>query len=79
MNPSIKGRDFRSSEVPFSQLQFRLSPAAEAGDIARNLGFLSSRQHQPPQRRGQSPSSVLYVWPSPTTHHPHHQDRGLRA
>jgi hypothetical protein len=78
MQPHIHGRDFRPSEVPFSQLTSRLSPAAESGDVARGIGFMPARQHQAP-RRPVSSKSVLFVWPESSRHHPHQNDRGLRA
>ena len=42
-----------------------LSPAAESGAVARDLGFLPARQHTAPSRREIGPASVLYVWPPP--------------
>ena len=78
MTSRVYHRDFRATEIPFSQLPARISPAAEAGDVARGFGFLPHRQHQAP-RRPASSKSVLYVWPESSRHHPHRNDSGLRA
>ncbi len=42
-----------------------LSHAAEAGDVAHDLGYIG-RRHQPPRVRGVGPAHVCYVWPMPT-------------
>jgi hypothetical protein len=48
-------------EVPLSSVV--LSPAAESGAIARNIGFLPARTHQSPREANPPPWSVRFVHP----------------
>lgn len=63
--------DFSRREIPLSQLTHPLSPAAEAGEVGRGLGYLPARQMTPSRESAcPGPRSVRYVWPSPSAHHP---------
>jgi hypothetical protein len=61
--------DFSRQEIPFSQMTHAPSRAALSGDVGRGLGALPARR-QAPVQRSVPPSSVLYVWPEPSRHHP---------
>lgn len=66
----MRHTDFSSREIPLSQLGQPLSPAAESGQVGRDLGYLPARQMTPSPRCAISPTSVRYVHPALGSHHP---------
>ena len=50
-------------EIPFSQLSSPLSPAAESGQIAREIGFGPTRTSLPPRDSSIPVWSVRYCHP----------------
>lgn len=62
--------DFSRHEVPFSQLSTLISPAAESGQVARDLGYLPARQMTPSRHQPVNLQSVRFVHPPLPSHHP---------
>ena len=66
-----KHQDFASREVPFSQLDRGLTTREEAQDgLVVDLGLRSARRLTPSSQQRVACTSVRYVWPDSSRHHP---------
>lgn len=67
-------RDFSIREIPLSQMSRPLTAREEAQDgLTMSLGLRPARRLTPSSqcRMRVAQTSVLYVWPEPSRHHPH--------
>lgn len=78
-------RDFRRNETPFTQLDAELTDAEADGSLAREVGMIGRRVHQPGKRyfaeRAADPTSIHFVhpWPDQQGPNPRPQSRPVQA